>query len=268
VARQEAIVLKRIPDVPQSIDALAAVGTVTGEDYEQTIEPLIDEARRSDRPLRLLLQIGPEYEGYTAGVVWEKTATAFLAPPLAAFRRLRARDRSPMAFFLPFPLRVFNDDQREEAIAWLRSLPEGPAVSHRLVPESGVLVVEVTAPLRVQDFDALAATADTWLETHEVLPGIVVHAHQFPGWENVAGMLRHLRFARDHHRKVRRVALAADSKLAGLAPRSRLLAMTSSTRPSNGPPVRRSFTPLRRRMTYPRLLNAEGAGFRARCVPR
>jgi hypothetical protein len=86
------------------------------------------------------------------------------------------------------------------------------------VPESGVLVVEVTAPLRVQDFDALAATADTWLETHEVLPGIVIHARQFPGWENVAGMLRHLRFSRDHHRKVRRVALAADSRLAGLAP--------------------------------------------------
>ena len=32
-------------------------------------------------------------------------------------------------------------------------------------------------------------------------------------------MLRHLRFVRDHHRKVRRVALAADSRLAELAPR-------------------------------------------------
>jgi hypothetical protein len=219
--------LKRIPDVPEGIDALAAVGTVTREDYEQTIEPLLDEARRRDRPLRLLLQIGPEYEGYTAGVVWEKTATAFRSHPLlrlfdgyALVTDLRWLHEWShlMAFFLPFPLRVFNDDQREEAIAWLRSLPEGPAVSHRIVPESGVLVVEVTAPLRVQDFDALAATADTWLETHEVLPGIVIHARQFPGWENVAGMLRHLRFAREHHRKVRRVALAADSRLAGLAP--------------------------------------------------
>ena len=74
--------LKRIPDVSPGIDALAAVGTVTGEDYEQTIEPLFDEARRSNRPLRLLLQIGPEYEGYTAGVLWEKTATVFRSHPL------------------------------------------------------------------------------------------------------------------------------------------------------------------------------------------
>jgi hypothetical protein len=43
--------------------------------------------------------------------------------------------------------------------AWLRSLPEGPAVSHRLLPESGVIVVEVKQALRAQDFDALAFTA-------------------------------------------------------------------------------------------------------------
>jgi hypothetical protein len=81
------------------------------------------------------------------------------------------------------------------------------------------MVVEVDQPLRARDFDALALTADTWLDTHEVLPGVVIHAREFPGWENLDGMLRHLRFVRDHHRKVRKVALAADSRLATLAPR-------------------------------------------------
>ena len=91
-----------------------------------------------------------------------------------------------MGFLLPFPLRVFGNDERDEAIAWLSALPEGPGVTHHLLPESGVLVVEVTAPLRAQDFDALAATADTWLETHDALPGVVIHARAFPGWENSA----------------------------------------------------------------------------------
>jgi hypothetical protein len=113
---------------------------------------------------------------------------------------------------------VFDIDQRQDAIAWLSSLPEGPCMTHRLEPASGVLVVEVAAPLRAQDFDALAATADAWLATHEVLAGVVVHAREFPGWENFASMLRHLRFVRDHHRQVRRVALAADGTLADLAP--------------------------------------------------
>ena len=92
-------------------------------------------------------------------------------------------------------------------------------MTHRLLPESGVLVVEVTDPLRAQDFDALAATADAWLATHDGLPGVVLHARTFPGWENVGGLLRHVRFVRDHHRKVQRVALAVDGTIANLAPR-------------------------------------------------
>src|SRR6476469_9785945 len=225
--REEGLpMLQRIPDVPSGIDALAAIGTLTGQDYEQSIEPILDEARRSSRRIRLLIQLGPEYDGYTSGAAWEKTANAFRSPSL-----LRLLDgyavvtdlhwlhewTHVMGFLLPFPLRVFGNDERDEAIAWLSALPEGPGVSHYLMSESGVLVVEVTAPLRAQAFEALAATADAWLETHDALPGVVIHARQFPGWENAASMLRHFRFVRDHHRAVRRVALAADGKRADLS---------------------------------------------------
>ena len=73
--------------------------------------------------------------------------------------------------------------------------------------------------MRAQDFDALAFTADAWIEAHGDLQGLVVHVREFPGWENFAGLLRHVRFVRDHHRRVKRVAIAADSKLASLAPK-------------------------------------------------
>jgi hypothetical protein len=122
-------------------------------------------------------------------------------------------------FLLPFPMRVFGNDERDDALAWLGSLPEGPGVTHRLLPESGVVVAEITDPLRAQDFDALATTADAWLASHDTLAGVVLHARTFPGWENIGGLLRHVRFVRDHHRRVRRVALAADTRLADLAPR-------------------------------------------------
>jgi len=44
-----------------------------------------------------------------------------------------------------------------------------------------------------------------------------VHARAVPGWENLAALLRHLRFVHDHHRRIGRVALAVDGTLAGLA---------------------------------------------------
>ena len=67
--------LQRIPDVPEGIDAFAVTGTLTPDDYEHKLQPLLDEARRQDRRLRILLGIGPEFEGFTAGAVWGKTET-------------------------------------------------------------------------------------------------------------------------------------------------------------------------------------------------
>jgi hypothetical protein len=214
--------------VPDGVDAFRVVGTLTADDYEKTVEPLLDEARRQGRRLRLLIQMGPEFEGFTAGAMWGKTETWRHYPSLvrmiggyALVTEIRwVREWIHLvAFLMPFPLRVFGNADRDDALAWLGSLPEGPGVTHRLLPEAGVLIAEITEPLRAQDFDALAATADAWLATHDALPGVVLHARAFPGWENISGLLRHVRFVRDHHRAVRRVALAVDGAVADLAPR-------------------------------------------------
>jgi hypothetical protein len=41
---------------------------------------------------------------------------------------------------------------------------------------------------------------------------------EFLGWESLGSLLGHVRFVRDHHRKIRRVALCAGGALAALAP--------------------------------------------------
>ncbi|MEO8551509.1 MAG: STAS/SEC14 domain-containing protein [Kofleriaceae bacterium] len=107
--------------------------------------------------------------------------------------------------------------ERAQAATWLASLPEGSAAKVRLVDEKAVLVFDVTEALRVADFDALTATADSWIETHGELRGLVVHVRAFPGWESLTAMVRHVRFVRDHHRKIGRIALATDIKLAAIA---------------------------------------------------
>jgi hypothetical protein len=89
-------------------------------------------------------------------------------------------------------------------------------ISHRLLPESGVIVVEIKGALRASDFASLAATADAWIGTHGTLNGLVLHAHHFPGWESLRSVISHVRFVRDHHREVKRIALVTDSRLASL----------------------------------------------------
>ena len=213
-----------LKDVPDGVVAVRARGTLTREEYDQVVVPLLDEARREGRRLRCLCEVGADYEGLTAGAAWEDVTLGLRSLHLfdgcaVVSDVVWIREASRLVrFLMPCPVRVFDEQDRDKAAAWLAGLPERPAASVRLVPESGVVVLEVTAPLSTADVEALAATVDSWLAAHDVLQGVVVHARTVPGWENLTALRRHVRFVREHHRKVRRVALAADGALADLAP--------------------------------------------------
>ena len=84
-----------------------------------------------------------------------------------------------------------------------------------LLPE-GILVLEPQAPLSKEDFGAISTAADLYLSNHDKLRGVLIHSQAFPGWEDFRGFAAHMRFVREHHEKVERVAVATDSPLAGL----------------------------------------------------
>lgn len=73
------------------------------------------------------------------------------------------------------------------------------------------------AALSEQDFVDAAARIDPAIEKHGELKGLIIATDSFPGWESFAALVHHLRFVRDHHRAVRRVALVTDSPLGTLA---------------------------------------------------
>jgi hypothetical protein len=90
---------------------------------------------------------------------------------------------------------------------------------HELLGDRGVLILRPEGALRAEDFAALAAVADPYIEAHGGLKGLMIEAPSFPGWENFAGLVSHLRFVRDHHRLIRRIAVVSDSTLLAFAPK-------------------------------------------------
>ena len=58
---------------------------------------------------------------------------------------------------------------------------------------------------------------DAYLADHSNIHGLLIHAKAFPGWESFAGFVAHIRFVKDHHQKVERVALVTDSPIARVA---------------------------------------------------
>jgi hypothetical protein len=216
--------LEKLNDLPYGLDGLNAVGKVSREDYERVFEPTIEAARREGRRLRFLYQFGPTFDGFTPSGAWEDVklglhSMRFFEGCAIVSDKAWIREGSKlMGFFLPCPIKVFFNSQHGEATEWLQSLPKGSAVSHRLLPNDGVLVVEVKQMLHAYDFDALVLTVDTWLEAGGKLHGLAIHAHDYAGWENLSSFFRHLRFVKDHHNRLPRVALAGDRGVKGLAP--------------------------------------------------
>jgi hypothetical protein len=87
-----------------------------------------------------------------------------------------------------------------------------------LLRDRGVLVLQPEGALREEDFRSLAAAVDPYLEEHGELSGVLVEAPSFPGWADFAALVTHLRFVKDHHRRVRRIALVTDSPVLSIAP--------------------------------------------------
>jgi hypothetical protein len=84
-----------------------------------------------------------------------------------------------------------------------------------LQPE-GILLLKPDASLSKEDFAGLSASVDAYLADHPSLHGVLIHAKAFPGWENFAGFIAHMRFVRSHHQKIERVALVTDSHAASV----------------------------------------------------
>ncbi|MCF8057356.1 MAG: STAS/SEC14 domain-containing protein [Desulfocapsa sp.] len=82
---------------------------------------------------------------------------------------------------------------------------------------SGIALLEPDGPLSKQDFESAATVIDPYLEKAGQLNGLVIHAESFPGWDSFAALSSHLKFVKEHHKKVLRVALATDSVVGNIA---------------------------------------------------
>ena len=90
-------------------------------------------------------------------------------------------------------------------------------LAHTIHKPEGILVLNPDASLTKEDFDGVCAQVDAYLANHAKIHGVLIYAESFPGWEDFAGLTAHIRFVRDHHTMIERVALVTDSPLATIA---------------------------------------------------
>jgi hypothetical protein len=213
--------LKKIDGLPANVMGVSAEGTVTREDYESILIPLLKAEYDRGQRVRLLFQLGTKFLDYTPGAAWDDLKVGLKY--LRLFERCAIVSdvewiRTSSQFvgsFIPCPTHVFANAEFENAVAWLAS-PVTESSLKTEISENGILVLKPQGPLRREDFDHLAATVDPWLEVHHQLRGLVICFKHFPGWEDFGSFIEHFQFVKSHHRKVRKIALVVDGEIADL----------------------------------------------------
>ncbi|MCB9073171.1 MAG: STAS/SEC14 domain-containing protein [Bdellovibrionaceae bacterium] len=213
---------EKISTDKKDVIIISAKGTITPEDYNTVLIPTFEKLHAEGHKARILVQFGPEFKGYTVAAGWEDFK--FGMHYLTSFERCAlvtdiAWIKNVTKMFLPLipcPAKIFANNQIDEAKAWIQS--KDMHLSYDLDKATGVLKVEISAPLTADDFEALALKVDPWIQKNGKLNGIVIHANHFPGWKDLGSMIQHISFVKNHHQKVARVALCADGICPELAP--------------------------------------------------
>ncbi len=91
-------------------------------------------------------------------------------------------------------------------------------LNYELLRAEGILILRPEMPLESSDFRQLATEIDPYIEADGKLHGLMIDANSFPGWKDFNALAAHLKFVRDHHQKVERVAVVSDSELMAVAP--------------------------------------------------
>ena len=90
-------------------------------------------------------------------------------------------------------------------------------IDHSFDATQSILHLRPKAALTKEDFAQLTQTVDPQIEKTGSLAGIIIEIAAFPGWDSLGAMAAHLRFIRDHHKRVKKIAVVTNAALGAVA---------------------------------------------------
>lgn len=74
-----------------------------------------------------------------------------------------------------------------------------------------IVTLQPHGALQQEDFDKAVKIIDPFIEEHGKLNGVIIYSRSFPGWADFAAFNRHLKFIKNHHKEVKKLAFVTDS---------------------------------------------------------
>lgn len=217
--------LRLIEELPDGVLGVEARGKVTADDYRDVLVPAIERLLARHAKARLLYVFHPEFDGFSGGAVWRDAQLGLRH--FTDFERVAVVTDADwiqglvkaFGFVVPGEVATFDYAEFDDARQWVGASRSPGKLDFELDEAAGVLVLRPRDELEAGDFERVEAAIDPYIRRAGALRGLVVVAEEFPGWDNFAAMTAHFRFVREHHDKVRRVAIVTSSRFLAVLPR-------------------------------------------------
>ncbi len=188
-------------------------GKVTAEDYDRVLTPAIQSALETQDAIRVLVQIGPDFDGFDKGAMWSDAKLGL--------SHWRGFDRAAIVtdvdwienafkifgFAMPCPTRVFDMDEADEARRWLS---ESLGSVHQSDLGGDVLHVRLLGKPDSEDFTRAEANLDAFIRDHDTLK-LLLDLREFDGWQGLSALASHFSLVREHYRIPVKVAVVGDA---------------------------------------------------------
>lgn len=119
--------LALIEDLPTNVVGFRASGHVEAADYQEVLDPAIEQALDEHDKVRFLYVLGSDFEGYSPGAMWEDTKvgvdhwTHWEKIGLVTDNDAYHHAVKAVAWMIPGEVRLFPLDDLDAATQWITS---------------------------------------------------------------------------------------------------------------------------------------------------
>ena len=210
--------IKVLNDIREDVIGFELSGIVTGKDYETILIPAVKEKLKTNEKLKVLYYVGDDFDSYelkamlddaVAGIEffsnWDKIAVVSDVEWIINAVKI-------FAFMVPGRVKTFSNAALEEAKEWLLSEETlHPNIKVTLQEALKIAILEPKASLSKDDFIYAKSLIDSFIEREGKLNGIIIYTKDFPGWDSFSAFLNHMKFIKEHHKHIRKLAFVTDS---------------------------------------------------------
>ena len=118
-----------LPNMPDNVIGVRAIGEVDDDDYEDVLVPAIEDRLARHDKVRLLYVLGAEFTGYDGDAMWEdvklgaKTFNSYDRMAIVTDATSVRRTIKAFGWLIPGEVRLFQVNNLETARTWITEPP-------------------------------------------------------------------------------------------------------------------------------------------------